>query len=219
MKILARKIPVKAVLVFVVVTLGIAAVACWSLAHYRSSMMVQREQKVRAMVENVYVLVDFYYQKIAHEGMTEEEAKQYTFQAIRELPYDINGYVWINDMQGVMIMHPILPEINGKYLYDYQDSNGVYLFREFIKTVETIGAGFVAYTWPKPDEPKDKEYPKLSYVRDFAPWGWIIGSGIYIDDVDTAFRQAIYVSGGLVLAGLLFVVALILTFSESFKKP
>lgn len=212
-------IPLRLVLSFSVTGLGFLVLAIFLLALYRSSMVEQRQDKVRNMVENIYALVDYYHNKVEKEGMSEADAKSYAFQVIRDLPYDVNGYTWINDMNGVMIMHPAMPELEGKNLIAFKDLKGTYLFKEFIHTVQTKGEGFVSYMWPKPNEPKDKPYPKLSYVKGYAPWNWVIGSGIYIDDIDTAFWHAAIISGSLFIALLLFVAMMVLTLSESFKKP
>jgi len=93
-------------------------------------------------------------------------------------------YFWINDMHPKMVMHPYKPKLNGKDLSESKDPNGKKLFVEFVKTCRAKGEGFVDYMWPKPgfDEPQ----PKLSFVKMFKEWGWILGTGIYIDDIDTA---------------------------------
>jgi methyl-accepting chemotaxis protein len=80
-----------------------------------------------------------------------------------------------------MIMHPVKPELDGKDLSASKDPNGKLLFMEFVRVSKEKGAGFVDYMWPKPGE--ENPVPKVSYVKLFSPWGWIIGSGIYVDDV------------------------------------
>ncbi len=103
---------------------------------------------------------------------------------IEALRYGPEGqdYFWINDMHPTMIMHPYKPELNGQDLSDNKDPNGKRLFVEFVKTCEENGEGFVDYYWPKygADDPQ----PKLSFVKRFEPWDWIIGTGLYIDDID-----------------------------------
>ncbi len=80
-----------------------------------------------------------------------------------------------------MVMHPIKPEMNGNDLSAYKDPNGKLLFVDFADTVRKSGSGFVPYEWPKPGF--DKPQPKLSYVVGFAPWNWVVGTGVYIDDL------------------------------------
>lgn len=84
-----------------------------------------------------------------------------------------------------VVMHPVKPELDGKDVSELKDPAGKRLFVEFVDTVKKNGAGLVAYMWPKPGFSAPVE--KVSYVKGFEPWGWIIGSGIYLDDVDTIF--------------------------------
>ena len=94
------------------------------------------------------------------------------------------GYFWVNDMNTVVVMHPIKPSLNGKNLKDLKDPDGKYIFREFVKVCRENGAGFVDYKWPKPGH--EKPVDKISYVRLFEPWNWVIGTGMYIDDIEAA---------------------------------
>src|SRR5262249_4051972 len=89
---------------------------------------------------------------------------------------------WINDMHPRMVMHPIKAELNGQDLSDNKDPTGKRLFVEFVETVKRQGSGFVRYQWPKPG--MEKPQPKLSYVAGFAPWGWVIGTGVYGDALE-----------------------------------
>jgi methyl-accepting chemotaxis protein len=103
---------------------------------------------------------------------------------IEKLRYgpEMKDYFWINDMQPAMIMHPYKPELNGKDLSQSKDPNGKKLFVEFVKTCRENGEGFVDYHWPKYGA--DQPQPKLSFVKLFKKWNWIIGTGMYIDDID-----------------------------------
>jgi len=94
------------------------------------------------------------------------------------------NYFWINDLGPRMVMHPIKPEMDGKDLSGFTDPRGKHLFREMVDTARKDGAGFVDYVWGKPG--KTGDFPKLSYVSLFKPWGWVVGMGVYIDDIDAA---------------------------------
>ena len=109
------------------------------------------------------------------------EAKVRLIERIKTTRYNDTEYFWINDLHPRMIMHPIKPDLDGTDLTDNKDPNGKFLFRAFVAICKNKGAGYVDYMWPKPGE--DKPVPKISYVRLYEPWGWIIGSGIYLDDV------------------------------------
>jgi methyl-accepting chemotaxis protein len=99
-------------------------------------------------------------------------------------------YFWINDTRPAMIMHPYKPQLNGKDLSASQDPNGKKLFVEMVKVCKENGEGFVDYHWPKygADEPQ----PKVSFVKLFKKWNWIIGTGVYMDDIEAivAARKA-----------------------------
>ncbi len=111
---------------------------------------------------------------------------------IEKLRYgpEMKDYFWINDMNPTMIMHPYKPELNGKDLSQNQDPKGKKLFVEFVNACRANGEGFVDYFWPKYGA--DKPQPKVSFVKLFNNWNWIIGTGMYIDDIDTlvAAREA-----------------------------
>ncbi len=93
-------------------------------------------------------------------------------------------YFWINDSGPKMVMHPVKPTLNGKDISGIKDSKGSSLFVEMVKVVkDNNGSGYVRYWWDNPAT--GKEAPKLSYVKEFKPWGWIIGMGVYIDNIDT----------------------------------
>ena len=126
-----------------------------------------------------------HFQALSSKGtMPDEEARQRAAAAIQALRYSGNEYIWINDMHPRMVKHPIRPELNGQDLSGNKDPNGLALFVEFVRTVKAQGAGFVPYMWPKAGS--DTPVEKASYVKGFEPWGWVIGSGVYIDTVNAA---------------------------------
>ncbi|WP_052263280.1 methyl-accepting chemotaxis protein [Geobacter pickeringii] len=164
---------------------GIAVLVAMSLIFLKQDMTREKELKTRHLVETAHSLLG-HFQKLAAEGkLSEQDAKNAAIAAIRGMRYQEKEYFWINDMQPTMVMHPYKPELDGKNLSDFKDPKGKKLFVEFVDTVRSKKEGFVYYLWPKPgfSEP----VLKVSYVKGFAPWGWIIGSGIYLDDVNAFF--------------------------------
>jgi methyl-accepting chemotaxis protein len=166
-------------------------------------LLADRQDKVRSLVESVHSLLGYYEKQEKAGVLTREIAQEAALAAVRELRYDKNEYFWINDQKPMMIMHPIKPELAGKDMSGLKDPNGKALFVEFANVVRQQGAGFVDYYWPKPGA--SEPVAKLSYVQGFAPWGWIVGSGIYLDDVDAIFRQAAmkFVGWGLLIGGFI----------------
>jgi methyl-accepting chemotaxis protein len=116
--------------------------------------------------------------------VAEEELKARCAATIGALRYgpENKDYFWINDLHPTMIMHPYKPEMDGKDLSDNKDPNGKHLFVEFARVAKEKGEGFVDYLWPKYGA--DKPQPKLSFVALFKEWGWVVGTGLYIDDID-----------------------------------
>ncbi len=121
--------------------------------------------------------------------LTREEAQQRAIEQISNLHYgqQMKDYFWINDMHPRMVIHPYRSDLNGKDLTDYVDPDGKRVFVEFVNVVKKNGAGFVQYMWQWKDD-ETRIVPKISFVKGFAPWDWIIGTGIYIDDVKAEIK-------------------------------
>jgi len=121
----------------------------------------------------------------AQKGLfSREEAQQQAIDQIQNLRYgrEMKDYFWIHDKHPRMVIHPYRPDLNGKDLTTFSDSEGKHIFVEMVKLVASKGDGYVEYTWQWKDEVK-RILPKISYVKGFAPWGWTIGTGVYLDDV------------------------------------
>jgi methyl-accepting chemotaxis protein len=153
----------------------------------KEQILADRMEKVRALVETAQSTVAVY-EKQARDGkIGVDEAKKLAIEAVRAMRYDKSEYFWINDLNAVMVMHPIKPELDGQDLSKFKDKNGKQIFVEFSKLVKAQGAGFVEYVWPKPGS--TAEVPKISYVKGTETWDWLIGSGLYLDDLDAQFRN------------------------------
>jgi len=151
---------------------------------------VMAREKVEALSDKVQIAISVLnmsyemFQKDPHKDqsdvikMYQEKAKT----AIKELKFGKDGYFWINDFTPVMIMHPIKPSLDGTNLSQSQDPTGKFLFKEMVKIASKQGKGVVNYMWEKPGFTIPKA--KISYVEAFKPWGWIIGTGVYADDID-----------------------------------
>ena len=169
-----------------------------------------RQDATRQHVEVAHGLLVWAQGLEASGRLTRAQAQALALQAIRPLRYDAQEYFWINDMHPRVVMHPIKPALDGQDVGEMKDPNGLPLFRAFVDQVRREGQGFVAYQWPRAgaDEPVDK----LSYVKGFAPWGWVIGSGIYVDDLRAAWRRQLALDAAVVLAALAVAGYLFLSF-------
>ena len=179
------KVQTRLLVMMILTLVGMAIVVAYSLTSERSSLLEDRRIKTRHLVEVATGVAERYYQLQTQGVLSDEQAKQQALATLKALRYDKSDYFWVNDELPRIIMHPIKPELDGKDARDMKDPAGTPLFVRFVETVQRDGAGFVNYLWPKPGH--DQPVPKVSYVKGFKPWGWIIGSGIYVDDVDDIF--------------------------------
>src|ERR1700733_5396129 len=162
---------------------GAVAVAAFGL---RARMMTDRENKVQHVVEVASGVIAYFEQQAKAGTLTEEQAQAQAKTAVKALRYgDNNGeYFWIQDTTPTMIAHPIKPELEGKNLAETKDPNGLKLFVAFAEAGKKSGGGFVSYLWPKPGF--EQPVPKIGYVKGTS-WGWVIASGLYLDDVQAEF--------------------------------
>jgi len=165
---------------------GLLALAgCW-LSSLRSELLAQRMEKTKNLVEVPYSVVVEQHRLEVEGKITREEAQRRALEAIRPMRYEGTNYFFVNDMHQVMLAHP-KPGWTNKDLTDLKDPTGKAIIVEFVNVVRTSHEGFVFYEWPKPGS--DKPVKKLTFVKGFEPWGWVVGTGLYIEDIDAAWRK------------------------------
>lgn len=182
------------------------AILIWSiLSDLNQSLFEQKSTKTRHVVETAFNIISSYYAKQQSGELTLEQAQAQAQSLLSTLRYDNNNYFWVNDMQGVMLMHAMKPQLQGKNLLNFKDPDGVTLFAEMVNVVRSAGHGYVPYRWAKPgfDDPVEK----ISYVKGFKPWGWVLGSGVYLDDIRAEFRRSAI---SVLIIGLVLYAALML---------
>lgn len=184
--------------------IGILLVQGSAMIGLRHELLDARKEKVQEQVEAAVSLVGYYYAQ--RQTLGEQESRRLAKQAVGALRYGDEGYMWINDMQHRLILHPLKPESEGKDMTQVTDAEGQYHWQAMVKTVKQQGAGFVEYSYigPQFDSPQHK----VSYVQSFTPWGWVVGSGVYLSDVDALFWQQ--ATKSLLLTALVMVLALII---------
>ncbi|MDP4491835.1 methyl-accepting chemotaxis protein [Vibrio sp. AH4] len=184
---------------------------------YRSDLMLEKQSQTQHLVETAYTLLEHYAQQATQGALSTKQAQAAAKQAIAQLHYGNNDYFWINDAQPAMVMHPMKPDLNGKDLRSFKDPNGKALFIEMVKVAQQSQQGVVEYQWPKPgaEQPVDK----VSYVKLFKPWGWIIGTGIYVDDVNALVMQRLSSVFVWVIATLILLIAFASLIGRSITQP
>ena len=163
-------------------------------------IMKEKKATVSYLVQEATSLLVSYQKQVEAGILTKEDAQREAAERIAAMRYDDANYLWINDLGPKMVMHPIKPELNGKDLSENKDPNGKALFVEMVKVCRDSGKGFVDYAWSKPGS--TEPVPKISYVELYQPWGWVVGTGIYVDDVTAHVRQ-IQIGMGIALLGIL----------------
>ncbi|EME68677.1 methyl-accepting chemotaxis protein [Paramagnetospirillum caucaseum] len=200
------KIAIRLWLIVVTALCGIAAVVAASLTQMNHDLLDDREVKTRHIVEVGQSLLSHFEEQERAGKISREEAQAAALAAVSKLRYEGSEYLWVHRLgESVMLSHPNAKLID-QPIEDMKDPTGLLLFREMNRIVREKSAGFVYYMWPKPGATEPVK--KLSYVQGFAPWGWVIGSGIYIDDVSAAFRTRALQFGAAAL-GVLALVWLI----------
>ncbi|WNJ96893.1 methyl-accepting chemotaxis protein [Vibrio ruber] len=187
------------------------------LIEYKHDLMEDKQIKTQHLIESTYSLLSYYHQLETEGTLTRQVAQQQAQQAIKHLRYGKNDYFWINDLTPTMIMHPFKPQLDGKNLSQAKDPTGKALFLEMVQVAKNQGGGVVHYMWPKPGSETD--VAKVSYIKLFKPWGWIIGSGIYVDDVEqlVAERTTMALWSGLLIVLILSVLSALII--RSITRP
>ncbi len=190
-----------------VLVLGLAGSMIFYLPYIERTIIIEKEQGLHDLVDTVIALVAEYDSRYTKGELTLPDAQERVKARIKNIRYRQKEYFWINDAVlpfPTMVMHPTVPALDGKVLdaakfncatslqngfdgkIQYTDGKKN-LFQSFVEVANSDkGEGFVTYAWPKPlvgGGTTKNTYPKMSYVKKFHPWGWVIGSGLYIDDV------------------------------------
>ncbi|HRP24527.1 MAG TPA: cache domain-containing protein [Thauera sp.] len=205
MKLNSMKVGQRLALILVIALIGMLALAFAALQGSRTQMEEAAARAVQGQVEVAHGLIAHFEALERAGAMSRREAQEAARAALRGLRYQGSEYFWVNDSRPVMIMHPVRPELEGQSLGDSRDPRGKALFLEFVRVAQGEGAGFVDYMWPKPGS--EQPQPKLSFVKYFPAWDWIVGTGVYVDDIDDRYARealgfAALVGGALLLLAL-----------------
>ena len=188
----------------VITAIAMTLIFLYVVPYTKNLLMDEKKTRVLNLVETAASLI-VHYKTLAEKGILDgDQAKSQAMAAVNRLRYAGDQYFWINDFQPRMIMHPYKPKLNGADLSQSKDPTGKKLFVEMAEVCRAHGKGFVDYQWPKPGA--EEPMPKISYVRAIPDWDWIVGSGIYVDDVNAEINNYIVRIGGVVLLVFLAVL-------------
>ncbi|WP_373498356.1 response regulator [Desulfococcus sp.] len=207
---LSKSIPIRIGLpALLTLVLFMTAIFFIILPAMEESFMARKREMIRELTESAWSILATFESRERDGTLTRKNAQAQAIVQIRNLRYgpEKKDYFWINDMSPRMVMHPYRSDLDGQDVSGFQDPHGKRLFVAFVEEVRKQGAGYVDYMWQWKDDPS-KIVPKLSYVKEFEPWQWIIGTGIYIDDVHAEIAR-IGKKLSTISAGILFVVSLL----------
>lgn len=207
----------KIVLLGVFIVVAFSLIIFWILPKIKTNMYDAKYLKTKQIVESAWNVLSFYAKQADKGAMSLTDAQKTAKDVVAAMRYGDNDYFWINDMKPVMIMHPMKPEMNGTDISEMKDPTGKRFFVEMVDTCRKKGEGFVNYMWPK--QANAKPVPKISYVKLLSEWDWIIGSGIYIDDVEREVWGIL--SLVLTIVAVLLIGSILLSFilAKSISNP
>jgi methyl-accepting chemotaxis protein len=222
-----------------VVAVFVGVIFFYFLPYYEEDLLRSRRQSLADTVGLADTLVSEYQARVDKGEFPLEEAQKRAATRLKNMRYGNNDYFWINDMGKpfpVMIMHPTVPALDGKVLDSEKFNKATHfwlggdtgskaqaypggaknLFQAFVDVCDKAGEGYVRYVWPKPKKEggaTTELYPKISFVKLYKPWGWLIGTGVYTDDIAAKANELrmmlVWIVGGIVLVLSLIVYSLV----------
>ena len=161
---------------------------------YIEYMKSQAERRLKAAIEQrvieAHTMATHIYSCYGG-GMSKEAVGELIREALRPIRFNKGrGYYFMADLAATMVLLPIDPEAEGKDFSHWQDQNGTFVLKTATTIVKRKKEGFFEYRWPKPGIP-GRQFRKISFVKHFEPFDWYIGTGAYLDDVETDIRKEV----------------------------
>jgi len=210
------KVKSKLLLLIITSLVAVIAVMILSLSALNENLLQDRQTKTTHLTQAATDVAKYFYQQMQSGVFTKEEAQAHALKAIKEMHYGDNEYFWVNNLDYIMLSHP-KKQLIGQNIRDISDPNGVRLFFEMVSIVKAQQEGFLGYQWEKTGHTTPLD--KISYVKLFEPWGWVIGTGIYIDDVNDIFWSNTGIIAAEVSLFFLFIIWLSYKISTNIYKP
>ena len=210
-------IQARMVALLVLTTFALSGAAVFAAVHEANGVLKQRRDATQGVVEMATGLVARYSAAVDDGTMTRAEAQTAAVTDLRAARTKDGHSVFILDQDASMVLDPANPSMEGQSLADRTDSDGNRPFAEMVDIVGTDSSGFVSYSWPKPGETEPTS--AVAYVSGFEPWGWVIGSVSYLDEVRAVELAAFEVMGGIAIAVLLVFGLLAWVVGKSIKGP
>ena len=195
----------------------ILALSYLDLQNFHKQLVASKNAQSKEIVASAKSIALSYYRQQQKGELSKSAAQAAALKAISTIRYDGSNYIFISDLNAHMIAHPLKPSLNGKDLSATKDINGVAIFRQFARVARTEGSGIVSYRWLNPNTQQQGQ--KNSYVDLLKPWGWILGTGVYVTDIDQLFHQQLINTLILLLLVLPVIVLFTVVISKGITNP
>ncbi len=205
----------KLALLIVLAAVGSIAVMAVQLLELRSTIWGDRKHMLQMQVQSAISVMKHFAEEADAGRMTKDQAQTAAREAVRNMRYGQGEYVFAFLPDGTRVIHGD-QKLENKSGWDEKDSNGLYHIRALIAQA-TAGGGFTSYYRTRVGE--DVAQPKLSYTTQFAPWNWTVGTGVYVDDLETLFRTSVYSAAGWSAAILALLCATAFGIARSISQP
>ncbi|WP_061930863.1 methyl-accepting chemotaxis protein [Aureimonas sp. AU22] len=205
----------KLAMLIALAALGSLAVMAVQLMELRSSIWADRQHMLQMQVESAVSVMKHFAGEADAGRMTQAQAQTAAREAVRNMRYGQGEYIFAFLPDGTRMIHGD-SKLEGKSGWDERDNNGLYHIRALIANAAG-GGGFTSYYRTRVGE--DVAQPKLSFTTQFAPWNWTVGTGVYVDDLDTLFRHSVYRAAGWSTGILMALCAAAFAIARSISKP
>jgi len=215
-QVFSRKLSHRVALLCATIILGFTLAIAWLYGYNRENLMNAKQNTVKDQVQTAWSAVHYFVARQQAGDLSLQEAQVLARETLRNMRYEGENYFWINDSEPRMLMHPLKPALEGKPLEGIKDPNGKALFVAFVEVCNKQGEGFVDYLWEKPGF--DAPVEKISYVKAVPEWGWILGTGMYLDDVRAILSTILLRTALLVTVISALTLLLVLRFSRGLSR-
>lgn len=204
-----------AAVIGIIAFVSVGALSSYANEIYQNAENDGYKQEIKSQVQSTIAVLQSEYDKVQAGEKTEEQAKEDAKEIIRIMRYrdDQSGYFWIDDTDYTLIMHPVLPEQEGNNRYDLEDQNGVMIIQEIMNVCQSADkGGYNEFAFTKADGVTVA--PKVAYSQIFEPWGWVVSTGNYVDDMQAGMEQvqselSATTNGMNIRIGVVFVIVII----------
>ncbi|GAB5387215.1 MAG: hypothetical protein Alpg2KO_01830 [Alphaproteobacteria bacterium] len=205
----------------VVATMAFVAVLALGLATTYQIVLQLRTERARSVVEIATTLIEEHRQRVVDGKVTEERAKRFILEELRALRVDGGStYIFIFDAQTLYgVMHPVRPRYEGRPTIGITDADGLPIAQRFRDIALNQGSGHLTYKFPRPEDPEGVEVQKVAFISHYKPWGWIVGTGVYLDDVRSSFGELALAFAGLSALVIFLAVTVTVLISRDIVAP